>query len=130
MHSLTLKITTDAAGQLDVLAQQYIQDYIKLGKGRPVFTHMEWLSKHPDGKLFMHDCMQHKYLKLNQTELTKLSNKLYSESLSTGTQHGTVYIHTPTLKEARNAVIIELLQKAAQVYEKPVLTIIPTKYLR
>lgn len=130
MNSIALKIPDNALEQLDVLAEQYIQDYIRIGKGRPSFTHMEWLAKHQAGKQFRHDCMQHKYLKLSQVELTKLSNKLYSESLSIGAQHGTVHVHTPTLKEARNAVVIELIQKVAHAYEKPILTIIPTKYLR
>jgi hypothetical protein len=127
MQSITLKISTEAAEQLDSLARQYIKDYIKLGKGRPPLSHTEWLAKHPDGKQFMHDCMQYKYLKLTQGELTKLSMKLYYETYSMVARYGTTHVRPPTLREAKNAVIIEAILRTVQVSEKPVLSILSKK---
>lgn len=127
MHSITIKLNDTSLDQLDVLATQYIDDYKLRGKGKPPLTHSEWLSKTASGKQFMHDCMSYKYIKLTQTELTKLSIKLYYEAFNMKPRHSALNARAITLQEAKSAVIAELLAKAVQSSEKPVLTLIQKK---
>ena len=127
MHSVTIKLSSEALAQLEVLAAQYTEDYKLHNKGKPPLTHSEWLAKTQSGKQFMHDCMSYKYIKLTQAELTKLSIKLYYEAFNMKPRHSALRAQALTSQEARSAVIMELLAKAAQSSEKPVLTLIHKK---
>jgi hypothetical protein len=73
---------------------------------------MEWLALTAEGKKFTHDCMQLKYISMDQRSLTKLSYKLYYDTYGMRQTKGYAITRNLPISEARNMAVLDIIKQA------------------
>lgn len=122
----TIKLPISIMNDLDDYSQKYIDEYRNSKVDRPPLSHMEWLALTPEGKKFTHDCMQLKYIKMDQRALTKLSYKMYYDTYGMRQTKGYAITRNLPINEARNMAVLDIVTQALKSKNNNVLNLFGT----
>lgn len=112
---LRINIKLSTLQQIDKLAAAKMRELKEQTVPKIYLSQTEWMRKTPEGRQFNHDCMMHKYARMDPSALRKLAHQLYIESYKSQVD---TKAPLPTIQEIRNDIISKALETSFETYPK------------
>lgn len=110
---VSIKLST--LREIDKQAAARLKELKAQQSAEPILSQTEWMIKTPEGRQFNHDCMMHKYARMEPSALRKLAHKLYVETYRSQVE---IKNPLPSLADIRNDIISKALEASFEAYPK------------
>lgn len=112
---IRINIKLSTLRQIDKLAAEKLRELKEQAVPKAFLSQTEWMRKTPEGRQFNHDCMMHKYARMDPNALRKLAHQLYTETYKSQVD---TKAPLPSIQEIRNDIISKTLEASFEAYPK------------